>query len=198
MYSVVVQAGGKSTRMGKDKSLLTLRGKPLIQIVIDKVTSLGDELIITSNEPLKYAGFSARVVSDEFTEVGALAGIHAGLKASKNELVVVVATDMPFVSVGLFNHMKSLITLEVDVVIPFSEKGYEPFHAIYRKASCLPAIESAIRENKRRIISWFDAVNVATVEKNEIEVFDPKGLAFFNVNTPEDLHFAEQAFSTNK
>jgi molybdopterin-guanine dinucleotide biosynthesis protein A len=111
---------------------------------------------------------------------------------------VVVATDMPFVSVGLFNHMKSLITLEVDVVIPFSEKGYEPFHAIYRKASCLPAIESAIRENKRRIISWFDAVNVATVEKNEIEVFDPKGLAFFNVNTPEDLHFAEQAFSTNK
>lgn len=194
MYTVVIQAGGKSSRMGEDKSLLTLHGRQMIQLVSDKVAPLGNELIITSNDPTKFAGINAVIVRDEFLNVGALAGLHSGIKAASNDLVVVVATDMPFISIGLIEYMKTLISPDVDVVIPVSEKGFEPFHAIYRKSSCLPAIESAIYANKRRIISWFEAVRVVTVEQQVIERFDPKGLAFFNVNTPEDLSFAEQTF----
>lgn len=192
MYSVVVQAGGKSSRMGLDKSLLPLHGKPMIQIVVEKVAALGDDLIITRNDPLCYENHLARIVSDEFKNVGALAGIHAGINAAKNDLVVVVAVDMPFVSVDLFQYMKSRISPYVDVVIPVSEKGFEPFHAIYRKTSCVKAIENAIHEHKSRIISWFDDVNVLKIDKEEIDHFDPSGLAFYNINTPDDLLFAEQ------
>lgn len=197
MYSVVIQAGGKSLRMGKDKSLLTVRGKTMIQLIVDKVSQLGDDLIITCNEPSKYSGIQARFIRDEYQNVGALAGIHSGLKAAQNELVIVVATDMPFISIPLIKYMQTLIKPEVDVVIPFSVNGYEPMHAIYRKTRCLPAIEKAIRENKRRIISWFDAVKIETVEQKAIERYDPNGLAFFNVNTPEDLSFAEQILLTS-
>lgn len=195
MYSIVIQAGGKSSRMGEDKSLIYMHGKPLIKVVIDKVRPLGEELIITCNEPQKLEEFNAKVVKDEYPDVGALAGIHAGIKAASNDLVIVVATDMPFVNVGLLNYMKSLMTPEVDVVVPVSEKGYEPLHAIYRKSSCLPAIELAIMKKQRRIISWFEAVKVVTIDKTEIEKFDRPGLAFFNINTPEDLMIAEGLFN---
>ena len=87
--------------------------------------------------------------------------------------------------------MQRLMRPDIDVVIPRSGKGYEPFHAIYRRTSCLPAIEKAIMIQKKRIISWFDDVNVMTVGDADLQKYDPKGLAFFNINTVDDLEFAE-------
>jgi molybdopterin-guanine dinucleotide biosynthesis protein A len=192
MYSIVIQAGGKSSRMGEDKSFLTICGMPMIQHIIERVSKLGDDLIITTNEPSKFFGFKARLVRDEFTEVGALAGLHAGIKAARNDLVIAVANDMPFINYALFEYMQQQVQADLDVVIPRTVTGYEPFYAIYRRSTCLPAIEKAIQEQKRRIISWFDLVTVRTIEEGELEKFDPYGLTFFNVNTPEDAQFAEQ------
>ena len=191
MYSIVIQAGGKSSRMGQDKSFLPLCGLPLFDLVVNSVSGLGNDLIITSNEPEKFRFYHANVVQDEYGGVGALAGLHAGIKASKNELVIAVANDMPFISVKLFAYMQQQIRPDVDVVIPCSSKGYEPFHAIYRRSTCLPAIERAILAKKKRIVSWFEDVKVLTVSESVLQMYDPKGLAFFNVNTVEDLKFAE-------
>lgn len=195
MYSIVIQAGGKSSRMGQDKSFLPVCGKLLFELVMEKVTGLGDDLVITSNEPEKFRGYPATVVRDEYLDVGALAGLHAGIKAAKNDLVIAVANDMPFISVELLAYMQQQIQPDVDVVIPCSGKGYEPFHAIYRKSTCLPAIEKAILDHKKRIISWFEDVNVLTMDESVLQLYDPKGLAFFNVNTEEDLRFAESICS---
>ncbi len=191
MYSIVIQAGGKSTRMGQDKSFLPVCGKPLFERVMDAVMWLGDELVITSNEPENYRHYRATVVRDEYLGVGALAGLHAGIKAAKNDLCIVVANDMPFISVDLIAYMQEQTYPEVDVVIPFTTKGYEPFHAIYRRSTCLSAIEKAIVTQKRRIVSWFEDIHVMEIDEAIVQKYDPKGLAFFNVNTVEDLRFAE-------
>lgn len=181
-----------STRMGVDKSLLPVCGVPMIQLVADKVRLMGDEIIITSNDPAKYIHINARIVPDEYKNFGALAGLHAGLKAAINDLVIVVATDMPFINLELFAFMKERMEPEVDVVIPLSNEGFEPFHAIYRKSTCLTAIENAILHKKKRIISWFEMVNVVTIDPETILKIDPDGLAFYNINTPEDRLLAEK------
>ncbi len=181
-----------STRMGVDKSLLPVCGVPMIQLVADKVRLMGDEIIITSNDPAKYTHINARIVPDEYKNFGALAGLHAGLKAAINDLVIVVATDMPFINLELFAFMKERMEPEVDVVIPLSNEGFEPFHAIYRKSTCLPAIENAILHKKKRIISWFEMVKVVTIDTETILKIDQDELAFYNINTPEDRLLAEK------
>ncbi len=178
--------------MGLDKSLLPVCGVPMIKRVADKVRPMGEEIIITSNDPDKFQNIDARIVADEYRNFGALAGLHAGVKAAKNDLVIVVATDMPFVNLQLFELMKEKMEPDVDVVIPLSGEGFEPFHAIYRRSTCLPAIEDAISLQKKRIISWFDKVNVLAIDTETILKYDPDGLAFFNINTPEDRLMAEK------
>jgi molybdopterin-guanine dinucleotide biosynthesis protein A len=99
---------------------------------------------------------------------------------------------MPFASANLLEAASSLLLeKEVDVVIPKLEEGYEPLHAVYRRETCLPAIESAIQADQWRVISWFPHVKVHTLTADEIKRYDLLGLAFWNVNTPEEFSQAE-------
>jgi molybdopterin-guanine dinucleotide biosynthesis protein A len=192
MYSIVIQAGGNSTRMGTDKSFVKLCGKPIIKFVIESVSSLGDEIIVTTNNPSNFKAFNLRTIRDYYPNYGALAGLHAGIKASKNDLVIVVANDMPFINSSLINYMKTLMVADVDLVIPFQNGSYEPFCAIYRQSTCLPAIQNAISMHLKRIISWFDMVHVLTITEKTIEKYDPEKFAFYNINTKEELKIAEE------
>jgi molybdopterin-guanine dinucleotide biosynthesis protein A len=107
--------------------------------------------------------------------------------------VAVVACDMPFASASLLEAASQLLlTEEADVVIPKSEEGYEPFHAVYRQKTCLHAIESAIAADQWRMIAWFPQVKVHTLSADEVKRYDLLGLAFWNVNTPEEFAEAEK------
>ena len=195
MDSIVILAGGKSSRMGLDKSHVNLFGKLMIDRIIERIGSKGDEIIFVSNEVIKFSTGKIKMVPDYYRNYGALAGLHAGIKAAKNENVLVVANDMPFINLELLDYMRQRMVPGIDVVIPDNGRGLEPFHAIYRKKSCLPAIEKAIQEQSKRIISWFPLVKVVIVEESVIASMDPERLAFFNVNTPGDLKRAEQIIS---
>jgi molybdopterin-guanine dinucleotide biosynthesis protein A len=108
-------------------------------------------------------------------------------------MVAVVACDMPFASATLLRRAsRILIEEEMDVVIPQSEEGYEPLHAVYRRETCLPAIESAINADQWKVIAWFPQVKVRVLTPQEIQEYDPSGLAFWNVNTPEEFVEAEK------
>jgi molybdopterin-guanine dinucleotide biosynthesis protein A len=99
---------------------------------------------------------------------------------------------MPFASATLLEAETSLLLEEgVDVVIPKSNDGYEPLHAVYRRETCLPAIESAIDADQWKVVAWFPQVRVHILSAGEREQFDPDGLAFWNVNTPEEFAQAE-------
>lgn len=193
MLTVCIQAGGASSRMGEDKALKTFLGGPLIQRVAERVASIADEVIVTTNRPGEYAFLNLPLFPDLKPGRGALGGLYTAIASAKHPIVAVVACDMPFVSPPLLEAARTLLVEEnVDVVIPRSEEGYEPLHAIYRRETCLPAIESAIDADQWKVIAWFPRVKVRLLTPDEVRQYDPPGLAFWNVNTPEEFSKAEQ------
>jgi molybdopterin-guanine dinucleotide biosynthesis protein A len=193
MFSVIIQAGGKSSRMGTDKLFLPFRGQILIEWVIDRLANLTDDLIIISNQPEKLKYLNLSVYPDIISDVGPLAGLYTGLKQARFESVVMVACDMPFVNSSLLiEEVRLLNEMQVDVVIPAPGGNTEPLHAAYRRETCLPAVEAGIRSGMRRLIEWHTFVRVHLMEDAQIRKFDPTGLAFMNINNPEDAQLAEQ------
>lgn len=193
MLTVCIQAGGQSSRMGEDKALKLFLGRPLIQRVVDRLSPIADELIVTTNRPADYSFLNLRLFSDLKPDRGALGGLHTAIASAAHPVAAVVACDMPFASARLIEGMsRLLVEEEADVVIAKSEGGYEPFHAVYRRATCLPAIESAIDADQWKVIAWFPQVKVRVLTSEELNSFDPDGLAFWNVNTPEEFAEAER------
>jgi molybdopterin-guanine dinucleotide biosynthesis protein A len=193
MLSVVIQAGGQSTRMGENKALKPFLGRPLIQRVRERVEAVADELLVTTNQPDDFAFLSLPLFPDIKPGRGALGGLHTALVSAAQPLVAVVACDMPFASGPLLAAAARLLEQEaVDVVIAETAEGFEPLHAVYRRAACLAAVESAIEADQWRMISWFSKVKVRKLTAEELRQFDPDGLAFWNLNTPEEFSEAER------
>jgi len=197
MLTVCIQAGGESSRMGEDKALKTFLGRPLIQRVIERLAPIADEVIVTTNHPDDYQFLSLRLVSDLKPGRGALGGLYTAIASASRPIVAVVACDMPFASASLLEAASRLLVEEgAGVVISKSDVGYEPLHAIYRRETCLPAIESAIEADQWKVIAWFPQVKVRVLTPDEIKRYDPTGLAFWNVNTPEEFSKAEEIART--
>ncbi len=193
MLTVCIQAGGASSRMGEDKALKPFLGRPLIQRVVDRLSPIADEMIVTTNHPEDYRFLGLRLTPDLKPGRGALGGLYTAVASATQPLVAVVACDMPFASPTLLEAASQLmIREEADVVIAKSGEGYEPIHAVYRQAACLPAIESAIDADQWKVIAWFPQVKVRVLTSVELKQFDPDGLAFWNVNTPDEFIQAEQ------
>jgi len=182
----VILAGGRSGRMGSDKALLPYQGGRFIEAIHRRMEELFDEVIVATGETARYDFLPCRRVTDLYTGMGALGGIHAALRASGSEKVFVVACDMPYLAPDLIRHLCSL-TEEADVVVPEGEGGIEPLHAVYRK-SVLPAVEDALRSGQCRVVSFFDRVRVRRVPFAEVERIDPDLRAFRNINTPEEYY----------
>lgn len=193
MLSVSIQAGGESRRMGRDKALIPFLGHPLIQRVLERLTPIADEVLVTTNRPEDYHFLDLPLFRDIKPGRGALGGLYTAVSSATCEFVAVVACDMPFASAALIEAASRLLAQEeADVVIPDSGGGLEPLHAVYRRETCRPAIESAIDADQWRLISWFPQVKVHILQPDEIKLCDPSGLAFWNLNTPEEFAEAEQ------
>ena len=188
--------------MGEDKALKTFLGRPLIQRVVERLSPIADELIVTTNRPDDYRFLGLALFPDLKPGRGALGGLYTAIASASHPTVAVAACDMPFVSPALLQAGSKLLAEEgADVVIartaPRTEQagksgeGYEPLHAIYRRETCLPAIESTIEADQWKVIAWFPQVKVRVLTPDEIQRYDPSGLAFWNVNTPEEFSNAE-------
>jgi molybdopterin-guanine dinucleotide biosynthesis protein A len=192
MLTVVIQAGGQSSRMGEDKALKPFLGRPLIQRVVDRMKPIADEIIVTTNQPAGYEFLGLRLVSDLKPGRGALGGLYTAVASAASPLVAVAACDMPFASPDFFEGARRIMDEEkADVVIAKTDEGYEPLHALYRRETCLPAIESAIEADQWKVISWFPQVIVRVLTGEEVKSLDPSGLCFWNLNTPEEFAEAE-------
>lgn len=193
MLSLVIQAGGESRRMGTDKALLPFLGQPLILRPLNRLVGLAEEVLVTSNQPESYRFLGLTPIPDRFPGCGALGGLFTALSAARYPYVAVVACDMPFASIEIFAF--ELVLLQetgADAVIPRSEAGVEPFHALYRRETCLPFVRSTLEAGKRRVDAWFPEVQIRYLEAEEILPYDPDQLAFLNINTPEELQEAER------
>jgi molybdopterin-guanine dinucleotide biosynthesis protein A len=193
LLSLVIQAGGESRRMGTDKALLPFLGQPLILRPLNRLVGLAEEVLVTSNQPESYRFLGLTPIPDRFPGCGALGGLFTALSAARYPYVAVVACDMPFASIEIFAF--ELVLLQetgADAVIPRSEAGVEPFHALYRRETCLPFVRSTLEAGKRRVDAWFPEVQIRYLEAEEILPYDPDQLAFLNINTPEELQEAER------
>lgn len=193
MLTVVIQAGGQSSRMGEDKALKPFLGRPLIHRVIERLAQIADETIVTTNRPADYTFLNQRLVADLKPGRGALGGLYTAVASASHPFVAVAACDMPFASPMFFESARRLmVEEEADVVIAKTDEGYEPLHALYRRETCLPAIEAAIDADQWKVIAWFPQVKVRVLSPDEVKAFDPSGLCFWNLNTPEEFAEAEK------
>jgi len=183
--SGIMLAGGQSSRLGMDKSFVNVNGQSLIEQIAAKLTRLSDDVIIVTNSPEKYDHLEARLVGDIYPGKGALGGIYSGLRAAANTYSLVVACDMPFLDLNLLRYM-ILLARGHDVIIPKIRGFLEPLHALYSK-SCLEPIDRLLAQGGLKIIDFFSEVRVRYVEEEEVDIFDPQHLSFFNVNTLSDL-----------
>lgn len=192
MLTVVIQAGGQSSRMGRDKALIPFLGQPLIARLVKRLSPLADELLVITNRPDDYSFLGLPLFDDKIPGRGALGGLYTALEAASQPRVAVVACDMPFANPALLQFQAELLEAEsADVVIPKTGQGYEPLHAVYRRATCLPAVHQAIQAGQWKVVSWFPQVQVRELAGDELERYDPHESTFFNVNTPDDWARAE-------
>ena len=197
--SAIILAGGESRRMGSNKALLSLDGQPLIARTAACLRPLADDLIVVTNTPEAYqflvADFAARLIPDALPARSALVGLYSGLRMARGDLrisgsthisALAVACDMPFLNPALLGFMLTLAQAGYDVVVPQVNDLLEPLHAVYRPASCTPAVERHLLAGDRRMISFYAAVQVCQVTAADVARFDPGRLSFVNVNTPEE------------
>lgn len=182
----VILAGGHSSRMGSNKALLPYRGGRFIEAIHRLLHDIFPEVILVTNNPEQYAFLPCRKVPDLFEGMGVLAGIHSGLYHSGNPAIFAVACDMPYLVEGLIRHMASRADAG-GVLIPESPSGLEPLHAVYGKG-CLAAIEATLLSGQRRIISFFDRINVSRMNVEQVACHDPSFVSFLNINTPDDYY----------
>lgn len=178
--------------MGRDKGLTPFLGVPLALRVAHRLEHLADETWVTTNHPDEYAVLGLQMVSDLAPGRGALGGLYTALSAARYPLVAVVACDMPFASPEIISAAGDILESGYDAVVPKTARGAEPFHAVYRRETCLPAVQASIERNAWRADSWYPEVRIRFLSTEEIHRLDPHGLAFLNVNEPEELAQAEK------
>ena len=183
--TAAILAGGKSTRMGTDKGVLPVHGRPMIELVRAAVASLCRETILVTNTPAQYAHLQLPMFGDEFPEHGSLGGLYTAVQAARWPHVLVVACDMPLLNPALLAYLIAA-RHAADAIVPQWGEFPEPLHAVYSK-SCASAMLASLQAKRLKITSFFGACAVRIVQRAEIEVFDPAGVSFNNVNTPDEL-----------
>ncbi len=188
----IVLAGGRSSRLGREKADELIEGRTLVDLVLSGVNSLCDEIIIVVSERQSSSRFAscagAVTVSDFYPDRGSMGGIYTGLMHSSSFHNLVIACDMPFLNLDLLRYMIDL-SQGFDAVIPRIGDRKEPLHAIYTK-NCMIPMRRLMLDGELKIADLPRFMNARYVEQEEIDRFDPEHLTFFNVNTEEDLERA--------
>jgi molybdopterin-guanine dinucleotide biosynthesis protein A len=203
--TVVIQAGGASRRMGQPKPLVAFCGSPLICRSVKRLHNFADELIVTSNQPdsldflhtcnciCQNHGESGRdpglrIVSDLYPERSALNGIYTALYYATQPYVAIVACDMVFPSGAILAAQAHILELTgADIAVPYSSHGFEPFHAVYRRETCLPVVKRHLEAGDQRANCFFDELKTIKLGRKELRAIDPRGGTFINVNRPDEL-----------
>ncbi len=160
--------------------------------MVETLRPLVDEVIIVTRSPHSFADWNVRAVTDCYPEGSALAGVHAGLKTAQGIWAMVVAADLPFLQPALLRALQERARASTaDAIVP-RWRGYpEPLVALYRPATCVPAIEAVWERGERRVTAFHNVVRVEYLPEAEVAYWDPEGRSFFNINTLADWELAQ-------
>ncbi len=187
----VVLAGGRSTRMGTDKALLTFGGLPLVSHAVRLLHVVFQEVIVVSDSADKYSSLGLNVVPDVHKGIGPLGGIQAALQYTNAEAVFVSSCDMPCVPSDLIRHMLG-IESPLLTRIPKFDGFLQPLFAIY-DTSLLSRIETEISAGRYSILDFVKTIDFLTLDVTpRLPFYSPD--MFSNVNSPSDYARLRQAF----
>ena len=195
MRTAIILCGGRSARFGSDKAMLTIDGMPMIMRVIQRVSPVVDEIIIAARDPAQGMCITEAipndlmVVYDSVIGYGPIAGILAGLLASKSEYSVCLACDLPYVNPDVIDALFGCAEEhDGDAAIPRHPDGtLEPLHAVYGRPM-IRACQSVTESRKRTVRSAISLLSRTVFVPTELlRRFDPDLRTFLNVNYPEDL-----------
>ncbi len=184
-FSGIILAGGRSSRMGRDKTLLMVENETLIERTVKELSEVTDDIIIASNATDKYGLPGVREVPDIFPEMGPLGGLYAGLLAARYDDVFAVAADMPYFSARLATYLLGRKGGH-DAVVPRTGEDWEPLCAVYSRA-CVGPIERCLLAGIRKVYRFYPEVKVLAVTGEELGAAGLPANMFFNLNAPQDL-----------
>jgi len=177
----VILVGGKSRRMGQDKTLLPVAGIPIVKRLIDCLQGCFQHLLLVGDQPERFASYGVSIVPDIYPG-SSLGGLYTGLKSVTTEQIFVTSCDIPFPSPDLIK----LICRQADsfdAVIPATKNGLEPLFARYDQ-SALPAMQAALEAGNYRITSVLEQLKILRIESDLLRTVDPDGRSLLNINTP--------------
>ena len=194
--SAIILAGGKSSRMGRPKALLPFDNEPLIVHLVRALKRMFAEAVVVAAPGQELPPLPVRLARDEVAYQGPVGGIYYGLKAASGEVCFVTSCDVAFLNVSLISYLLSQIS-DYDVVVPYWRGRFQPLHAVYRR-SVLPLLKEQLERGELRPIYLFDKVRTRKIDEDEIRRFDPEGLSFLNMNTPEDYEESLKRWEENR
>lgn len=194
--SGAILAGGRSTRMGSNKAFATLAGVRLIDRARHSVGRLAHDVMLVTNQLAPYADFPGRVVIDNIPHRGPLCGLETALAHANHPIMFVMSVDSPFVERALVDFLAQYAP-HYDAVYCMGPVKAEPLIGFYRY-TCHAAIRQMQEEGVWQLFRLSHYANVRVVPYEEALKFDPNGVSFFNVNTPEDLKRAELLLHTRR
>lgn len=197
-FTGVILAGGLNTRFsGANKALMQIGGKQILDRIYTVFSNLFEEIILVTNDPVKYVGWDLKIVTDIYPYRSSLTGIHAGLFYSTKPHSFITACDTPFLNKELVEAIIYAVEPQIDIVIPETSTGLEPLCAVYSKR-CQKPIENQIKNQEFKIDKFFNKVRVKKISDKELRRKDPELTSFFNVNTPSSLEKAKELIEEKK
>jgi molybdopterin-guanine dinucleotide biosynthesis protein A len=191
----IILAGGKSSRMGTDKGLQELCGRPLISYSIQVLSEICSTIIISTSSDA-YQSFGYKTVADEIPGIGPMGGIYSALKQSKTEKNLVLSCDLPFVSRELLTYI--LENSEgFQVAVPWQgNQHYEPLCGFYN-LSVLDQMTTFIQKRNYKLPDLFEETSINKLIINtKLNFYEDK--LFLNINSKHDLALAENLIKSRK
>lgn len=177
----VILAGGRSTRMGRDKATLIVDGRTLFERTRQMLHGVFERVLISGDRP-DLATPDVPCVPDIYPG-SALGGLHGALSAAETPWIFVVPCDLAYPNPELIRYLLTQRT-DCDLVVPRTPLGLEPVFALYHK-NCLPLMERMLTRGDYRIFDFYQQVRTTYIDVQMLPVAWTR--AFMNLNTPDDL-----------
>lgn len=178
--------------MGKDKSLLMIEGKRVIEQILSKFKIISDKTMIIANEQSKYQFLDVNIYGDRYQNKGPLAGIESALYYADSDYVLLSACDTPFISINIYKYLINICKKDpnLDAVVPKINDQIHPLSGIYHKR-ILKEVQHCLIHDDLRVISFFERINYKMVEKFPSIKEEELDLHFFNMNHPHEYKWAK-------
>lgn len=186
--TAIILAGGKSKRMGKEKALLHIGDRTIIDVLVEKLKSRFPKIILSTNSPGSFAFLKIPMVEDFYKNVGPIGGIHAGLTESDTEKNFIISCDLPLMSEEMIDYICNYKSSSKIIVCKTGDY-IEPAFGIYSK-DIVEDIEVTLNLNLQYGLSPRDVSIQNIIEKIGAEIIDAAKLPFYN----EDLFYNMNTF----